>query len=94
MDYGRNTRMDGDERRRRIVQLRDRYVDAVFERTFTAYPSGDMLDRAEGICSTPEQTRRLIEYLILQVEASRYPSHHLMDRLDRIFFGVSKRRGK
>jgi hypothetical protein len=84
--------MDGDERRRRIVQLRDRYVDAVFQRTFTAYPSGDMLDRAEGICSTPEQARRLIEYLILQVEASRYPSHQLMDRLDRIFFGASKRR--
>ena len=83
--------MDGDERRRRIAQLRDRYVDAVFERTFTAYPSGDMLDRAEGICSTPEQARRLIEYLILQVEATRYPSHQLMDRLDRIFFGVSKR---
>jgi hypothetical protein len=87
--------MDGDERRRRIAQLRDRYVDAVFERTFTAYPSGDMLDRAEGICSTPEQARQLIEYLILQVEdrATR-ASHHLMDRLDRIFFGVSKRRGK
>jgi hypothetical protein len=66
-------------------------ADAVFERAFTRYPSGEMLDHADGVCSTPEQARRLIDYLIGQVEASRYPSHQLMDRLERILFGASAR---
>jgi hypothetical protein len=74
-----------------ITKQRDRYVDAVFERAFTRHPSGAMLDRAEGVCSTPEQALRLIEYLIGQVEASRYPSRQLMDRLDRILFGAPAR---
>jgi hypothetical protein len=82
---------EDDDRQSGIARLRDAYVDAVFERAFTRYPSGEMLDRAEGVCSTPEQARRLIEYLIGQVATSRYPSHQLMDRLDRILFGTSAR---
>jgi hypothetical protein len=77
--------MDGNE-------LRDRYMEVLLESiTSVRYPSGEMLDRAEALCYTPEQASMLVEYLLNLIEASRYPSHQLMDRAERILFGIAAR---
>jgi hypothetical protein len=70
-----------------LDELRADYVDALLERTIgVRYPSGELIDRATNVVHTREQAARLVEYLIGCVENSKYPSHQLMDRIERILF--------
>jgi hypothetical protein len=73
-------------------QLQHRYMDALLSRIVsTRYPSGELLDRAENLAFTREQSETLVRYLIALIESSRYPSHQLLDRLERILFATTGR---
>ena len=43
-----------------------------------------MLDRIEGVISTPEDVEEYAEILLKKIESSRFPSPALLDRLDAI----------
>jgi len=49
------------------------------------------LDRAENLAYTQEHAERLVRYLIAAVQGVRYPSHELMDRVERILWGMPGR---
>ena len=52
----------------------------------TLEPPREALELAPG-----EHAERLVKYLISVVESSRYPSHQIMDRIERILFGITGR---
>ena len=73
-------------------ELQEQYIDTLLDRiTSVRYPSGELLDRAENLAFTREQSARLVAYLISTVQRSQYPSHQLMDRVERILFGTAGR---
>ena len=65
--------------------LRRRYVASLLSKVEdTRFPSTAVLDRIEGVISTPEDVEEYAEILLKKIESSRFPSPALLDRLDAI----------
>jgi len=47
------------------------------------------MDRLEYMVHKREYAEKFVEYLIDSVERVQYPSHQIMDRIERILYGVS-----
>jgi hypothetical protein len=64
---------------------RDRYLEALLERiSEDAYPSGELMDRAERAMSTPEHLAAYLDVLLDKVSETWYPSKQMLDRIDRL----------
>lgn len=64
---------------------RDRYLEALFERIRgDAYPSGELMDRAEEALTHPEHLAAYLDVLLEKVDETWYPSKQMLDRIARL----------
>jgi hypothetical protein len=65
--------------------LRERYVELLLDRVRREpYPSTEHMDLLEASMNDPQQLVEYLEALLEKVEATRFPSHSLLRRIQRI----------
>jgi hypothetical protein len=65
--------------------IRERFVDLLLERVKAdPYPSRLHMDMLEATLSDPDQVVEYLEALIEKVENTRFPSHTMLERIQRI----------
>jgi hypothetical protein len=64
---------------------RDRYLELLLERiSEDAYPSGELMDRAEAAMTRPEHLAAYLDVLLSKVDETWYPSKQMLDRIARL----------
>lgn len=67
------------------LTIRERFVDLLLERVKAdPYPSRLHMDMLEATLSDPDQVVEYLEALIEKVENTRFPSHTMLERIQRI----------
>jgi hypothetical protein len=65
--------------------IRERFVDLLLERVKSdPYPSRLHMDMLEASMNDPDQLAEYLEALIEKVEKTRFPSHAMLERIQRI----------
>jgi hypothetical protein len=65
--------------------IRERFVDLLLERVKSdPYPSRMHMDMLEASLNQPDQLVEYLEALMQKVENTRFPSHAMMERIQRI----------
>jgi hypothetical protein len=65
--------------------IRERFVDLLLERVKTElYPSRLHMDMLEATIREPDQLVEYLEALMEKVEKTRFPSHAMLERIQRI----------
>jgi hypothetical protein len=68
-----------------LSDLRDRYLEMLFERIREdAYPSGELMDRAEAAFTSREHVETYVALLIEKADETWYPSKQMLDRINRL----------
>jgi hypothetical protein len=65
--------------------LQERFIDLLLTRVKQeTYPSRMHMDMLEASIRRPDQLAEYLEALIEKVESTRYPSHTMLERIQRI----------
>jgi ubiquinone biosynthesis protein COQ9 len=65
--------------------IRERFVDLLLDRVKTdRYPSRLHMDMLEASLNQPDQLVEYLEALMEKVENTRFPSHTMLERIQRI----------
>ena len=73
-----------------MTTTQERYHEMLMDRVRQdRYPSAQLLDRIEGLLTTPQQLVDYMDLLLDRIDESHYPSRQLLDRAERVFSRVA-----